>query len=215
MSFMKPATNTAESIAQEIRAAILRGELKSNEPLRQDKIAADLGVSKVPVREALVQLKTEGLVTLYPNRGAVVSALTAQEAAEIYTIRTLLEIAALEQAIPQLTPAALLQAENVLRVMDIENDSARWNELNWEFHARLYEAANMPRLLVILEPLHMNVARYLVFYLKDLGYQAASQAEHYAILQACRYQDIDLATGLLKIHLRTAADTLVTYLANE
>ncbi len=215
---MKPVLNTAENIAAELRAAILRGHLTSHTPLRQDKIAADFGVSKIPVREALVQLKAEGLVMLHPNRGAVVTALTATEAHEIYTIRVLLEGAALSYALPNLTPPMLLQAENVLRVMDMEQDSARWAELNWEFHASLYQAAAMPRLIALLEPLHMNVARYLVFYLNELGFQATSQQEHYALLAACREKKLEHAVEILTTHLQTASTTLVAYLnqlANE
>ncbi|MBI5931322.1 MAG: GntR family transcriptional regulator [Chloroflexi bacterium] len=207
--------NTAESIAAHLRLSILRGDLKSNEPLRQDKIAEELGVSKVPVREALVQLKAEGLVTLYTNRGAFISALTAAEASEIYTIRIALETVALEAAIPHLTAPILMQAENILRVMDVETDTARWNELNWDFHAQLYQAAQMPRLISILEPLHMNVARYLVLYLKNLGFQATSQQEHYAILQACRDGNVTQAVGLLRQHLLSASTTLATFLMSE
>lgn len=207
--------NTAEHVAEYLRMAILRGDIKSNEPLRQDKIAEELGISKIPIREALVQLKGEGLVTLQPNRGAFVSTLNAAEAAEIYTIRIALETVALESAIPHLTPALLVQAENTLRVMDVEADVARWTELNWQFHAQLYQAAQMPRLISILEPLHVNVARYLVLYLNDLGFQTTSQSEHYAILQTCRAGNVPEAVRLLRQHLQSASTTLTTFLMTE
>ena len=64
-------TSTPEQIAAALRAQIVKGELKSAQPLRQDELAARFGVSKIPLREALVQLKAEGLVQFYPNRGAV------------------------------------------------------------------------------------------------------------------------------------------------
>jgi DNA-binding GntR family transcriptional regulator len=204
--------NTAEAIAANIRAGILRGDLKSNEALRQDKIAVDLGVSKIPVREALVQLKAEGLVTLHTNRGAFVSALTAAEVAEIFSIRLSLESLALENAIPHLSQSQFIQAENILRLMDIEGDAANWAEQNWQFHAQLYAAANMPRVLSILEPLHLNVARYLVLYLKELGFQTRSQEEHYTILDACKARDVAEALRLLKQHLESASSSLVKFL---
>ncbi len=209
------AKNTAEYVAEYLRMAILRGEIKSNEPLRQDKIAEELGISKIPIREALVQLKVEGLVTLHPNRGAFVSSLNAAEAGEIYTIRIALETVALESAIPHHTPAQLMQAENTLRVMDVETDVARWTELNWQFHAQLYQAGQLPRLISILEPLHINVARYLVLYLNDLGFQTTSQSEHYAILQACRAGNRPQAVQLLRQHLQSASTTLATFLRSE
>ncbi len=209
------AKNTAENAADYLRMAILRGEIKSHEPLRQDKIAEELGISKIPIREALVQLKAEGLVTLHPNRGAFVSALSAAEAREIYTIRIALETVVLEAAIPALTPSMLMQAENTLRVMDVETDVARWTELNWQFHAQLYQAADMPRVISILEPLHVNVSRYLVLYLNNLGFQATSQSEHYAILEACRAGNATQALELLRVHLQSASTTLATFLMSE
>lgn len=209
------AKNTAEHVAEYLRMAILRGEIKSNEPLRQEKIAEELGISKIPIREALVQLKAEGLVILHPNRGAFVSTLNAAEASEIYTIRIALETVALESAIPHLTPAQLMQAENTLRVMDVETDAARWTELNWQFHAQLYQAAQLHRLISILEPLHVNVARYLVLYLNDLGFQTTSQNEHYAILQVCRAGNVPEAVQLLRQHLQSASTTLAAFLMSD
>ncbi|MEZ4730734.1 MAG: GntR family transcriptional regulator [Caldilineaceae bacterium] len=76
-----------ETIAAALRTDILQGSYKSNAPLRQDEIAARFGVSKIPVREALQQLKAEGLVTFFPNRGAVVSTLSSAEVDEIYAMR--------------------------------------------------------------------------------------------------------------------------------
>jgi DNA-binding GntR family transcriptional regulator len=203
---------TPDIIADALRAAILRGQFKDNEPLRQDKIAAGFGVSKVPVREALVQLSSEGLVTLHLNRGAFITGLSANEAREIYMIRAALEVIALEQSIPQMTPSSLVSAENVLRLMDIEANVGQWSALNWQFHIELYRAANLPHVLKILEPLHTSVARYLVLYLDSMGFQADSQREHYAILNACREQNTAAAVDLLKSHLNNASQTLVTFL---
>ena len=79
--------NTPDIIADFLRKAILNGRYEANQPLRQDHIAKELGVSKIPLREALVQLKTEGLVVFLPKRGAVVAGLSAAEAAEIFTMK--------------------------------------------------------------------------------------------------------------------------------
>src|SRR6187399_1679140 len=81
-------------VASVLREAIITGHLRANEPLPQDEIAAQLRVSHIPVREALRQLESEGLVTYQPNRGATVSALTSEEIREIYEIRVILETAA-------------------------------------------------------------------------------------------------------------------------
>jgi len=204
---------TPDQIAEYLRLAILRGQLKANEPIRQDKIAAELGISKVPLREALAHLETEGLVALHMNRGAFVTPLSAAEASELYVIRTALETITLEKAVPVLTATDLVQAENVLRLMDIETDPARWNELNWQFHLHLYQPAKLPQTLKILGPLHLRVARYLVLYLGSLGFQERSQQEHYAILHACQMRDSPQASHLLRQHLDNAAQMLAEALA--
>ena len=208
----KNKSNRAELIAEALRTDILQGKRKSERPLRQDEIAAEFGVSKIPVREALSQLKTEGLVTFAPNRGAVVSALTPHDVDEIYTIRIALETVALERAIPNLTIGDLNQAEAILELIDQENDITRWGELNWDFHTLLYAPANMPRLLNSVQTLHINVARYLVIHLAGLDYQSVSQQEHHAILNVVRHGDSDTAIALLRDHLQAASDKLVAFL---
>ncbi len=206
---------TTESIANVLRNDILQGIYKSNAPLRQDEIAARFGVSKIPVREALQQLKVEGLVTFFPNRGAVVSTLSSAEVDEIYAMRIALETLALQRSIPNLTIADLARAEALLTQLDQEPQVVRWGELNWEFHALLYRPANLPRLMSWMATLHTNVARYMLLYLAGMEYQAASQQEHRAILAACRQGEIDLACERLRQHLQTAADQLVTFLQKQ
>lgn len=205
-------SNTPELITRHLRQAILRGELKSRQPLRQDKLAADLGVSKIPVREALAQLKAEGLVTYKSNRGAFVTALAPTEAQEIYLMRVALEAIALEQALPKLTQRDLLMAHSALLALDAEPDPARWAELNWDFHAALYAPAAMPHLLATLQMLHVNVGRYLVLYLDRMAFQTQSQAEHYALLAACQTGDMAGAKAVLTAHLQAAANALIAYL---
>jgi DNA-binding GntR family transcriptional regulator len=206
------ANSTADLIAESLRTDILRGKLKSKQPLRQDEIATRFGVSKIPVREALFQLKAEGLVTFFPNRGAAVSELSPAEVDEIYIMRMALETVALRRAIPNLTIANLTQAEEILQAMDQERNAARWGEFNWEFHATLYYPANLPRLMEWVKILHANVARYLIIYLAGMDYQVVSQREHREILEACRHGDIEAAAAHLEQHLQCAADHLITFL---
>jgi DNA-binding GntR family transcriptional regulator len=203
-----------ETIAHSLRADILRSALESGQALKQDEIASRFGVSKIPVREALVQLEAEGLVVFYPNRGAFVSKLSAAEADEIYVMRIALETAILERAIPKLTVADLKHAEELLSAIDLEENIARWGELNWEFHATFYSAASLPRLMDMIKTLHTNIARYLVLYLAGMDYQNISQREHRALLEACRHGNIEQAKTILEDHLRSASAQLVKFLAN-
>ena len=211
--FQKKPGNTPEFIANTLRNAILQGQYKANQPLRQDMIAEELGVSKIPLREALVQLKAEGLVGFMPNRGAVVTELSAKEVDEIFTMRIALESKALERAIPNLHSTDFIRAKSVLEILEEEQDRGQWSELNWEFHATLYQASQMPRLLSTIQTLHNNVARYLIIYLDRLSAQNISQKEHLAIFNACRKRDIDAATKQLTTHLRKASKRLMAFLS--
>ncbi len=207
--------SSADAIARALRAEIWQGILKSGQPLRQDELAGRFGVSKIPLREALFQLKAEGLVAFYPNRGAVVAELSPDEVEEIYFMRIALEDAALRRAIPKLTVADLLRGEQILADLDQEQNIGRWSDLNWEFHATLYAPAKMPRLMEWIKTLHNNIGRYLITYLAGMDYQRASQAEHRQILEACRRGDIQAASGHLQTHLRLASEQLVAFLSQR
>ena len=198
-----------------VRQAILRGDIRSNEPLRQDKLANELGVSKVPVREALAQLKAEGLVTYKSNRGAFVTALSAAEAREIYLMRIALETIALQHAIPNMSKADVARARSALMVIDAEEDVSQWGELNWEFHAAIYRHAQMPYLLSMIEMLHVNVTRYVTLYLDQMAHQTRSQAEHYVLLSACANKDVPTAINTLQTHLTHASTALEAYLNSQ
>lgn len=198
---IQPTKNTAHVIADALRSAILQGRLKSGQSLKQDEIAAEFHVSKIPVREALVQLQAEGLVSLMPSRGAIVSRLSYEDVAEIYTIRIALEPVALRHAIPHMTNMDFLQMESTLEHIDHEEDMTKWAELNWEFHAALYTPANMPRLIHVIRTLHHNVTRFLHLNYLDKDYLAQSQEQHAELLRLSREGQTEQACDLLVYHL--------------
>jgi DNA-binding GntR family transcriptional regulator len=208
---IQQAKNTAALIADALRSAILQGKLRSGQALRQDEIAAEFNVSKIPVREALVQLQAEGLVDLIPGRGALVSHLSIDEIAEIYTIRRALEPLALERAIPNATRADFLKAEHILDEIDHVEDLMLWAELNWEFHAALYRPADMPLLEQTVQTLHNNAVRYLILNYLDRAYLEVSQNQHRELLALCRQQEIALACEKLRLHLLDPMEEIRRY----
>ena len=209
---IEPAQTTAERIADIIRAAILHGDLDDGESLRQDELAQQLNVSKIPVREALVQLQAEGLVVLTPNKGAAVATLTAVQMREIYTIRIALETLALRQALPHLQESDFITAESLLDQIDhLPPDRAvtDWAQLNWQFHAALYRPAHMSILLGLTATLHTNVVRYLLTKRRAHSQELTqSQAEHRQLLALCRAGDEAGACAALTDHLDQASRLL-------
>src|SRR5216684_8795125 len=119
---MKPATSSESAIprqsltsavAEKLRDQIIRGEIPEGAQLRQDAIAMQYHVSRIPVREALRQLDAEGLITIVPNRGAIVPALSPTDIEELFTIRALLEPEILKHSIPRLTEEDFTEADVV------------------------------------------------------------------------------------------------------
>ena len=199
-------------ITNALRESILSGELSGGVQLKQEELAAKFGVSMSALREGLKSLEAEGLVRFYPNRGAVVSELSAAEAQEIFEIRLFLELGALELAIPNLTEAELAEAEAILQKADAQTQSKSWSELNWQFHETLYWPANRPKLLAMIQNLHNNVERYMCVYLSTMQYQTKSQAEHRALLNACAQRDIKGAQNVLRSHMADASKNLIDFL---
>ena len=199
-------------ITNSLRESILSGELSGGVQLKQEELATKFNVSMSALREALKSLEAEGLVKFYPNRGAVVSELSAEEAQEIFDIRLYLELGAVELAIPNLTGEDLAAAEEILKKTDDESHSTLWGSLNWQFHEILYRAANRPKLLSLIQNLHNNVERYMRLYLSTLHHQEKSQKEHRLLLDACVQRDVKAAQKLLRKHMNDAKKNLGIYL---
>lgn len=200
-------------ISNILREEIISGELSGGVQLKQEELASKYGVSLSVLREALKSLEAEGLVVFYPNRGAIVSELSAEEAREIFDIRLFLELGALELSIPNLTDADITEAERILQQTDTEDSGRRLGELNWQFHETLYRASRRPKLLSLIQNMHNNVERYMRLYLSTMNYRAKSQEEHRRLLDACVQRDIKAAQELLRRHMAEASANLSGYLS--
>lgn len=200
--------STVERVEHRVRLGLLRGDYAPGAWLRQDDLAAELGVSKIPVREALQRLAASSLVTFEPNRGAMVRPLNAGDAEEIFALRLALEPQLLERAIGRHTIVDLATAE-----LALTNGGRTLTEANWQFHRALYDAAGWPRALTMVETLHAAVAPYVLLYTEGIGGAARSDAEHHELLESCRAADARSAARILRGHLRAAADALAGYLS--
>ncbi len=197
-----------EHIASVLREAILGGALPGGRSLGQDSLAARFGVSRIPVREALRCLEAEGLVTIRPHRGAVVTPLRAAEVVDISDIRIALESLALKLAMKGLTESRIEKAVQALERLDRAADDMS-GELNRDFHAALYAPCGRPRLLEMIVDIHRKFDRYMCFLVTDMSYGGRSQSEHRRLLEAWRSGDTEKAVAELERHVRTAGRKLV------
>jgi DNA-binding GntR family transcriptional regulator len=196
-----------------LRTAILTGRIAGGTPLRQEDLAAAFGVSRMPIREALRQLEAQALLDFVPHKGAVVTEISAADAADTYAIRMALEPAALALSIPRLTAADLARAEQLIADMDAEADAGQLGELNRRFHMTLYGAAGHPKLLALAESQLAAFDRYLRFQLTAKGRSHLSQDDHRAMLAAARAGDSERAVAVLRGHLTVAAETIAAFFA--
>jgi len=143
----------ALAAADELRRRILSGEFPEGFQLKQDALAEDFGMSRIPIREALVQLESEGFVRILPHRGAQVSELSQTEIRELFELRALLEPRLLRLSAPRLTEqdyAALDRINAEYRAEIQAMNPGRWGELNTKLHLHLMSRAEQPRTLAIV-----------------------------------------------------------------
>lgn len=206
------APAASEVILRFIRNAISDGSLEEGEPIRQDDVARLFNVSKIPVREALKRLESEGLVTFHRNRGAVVTALTEPEIAQIFEMRAVLEAHALRISVPHMSEATFERAAALCRAFETEEDVGKWAALNWQFHSALYEDAGRPFILNSIRALNERLERFLRVQLTLSNGKPAAADEHRQILEACRQGNADLASRLIHAHIMKACSSLEHHL---
>jgi DNA-binding GntR family transcriptional regulator len=207
-----------DAVLQLLKAAIVDGRLPPGEKLDQNDIAAQLGVSRMPVREALKQLESEGFVTVYPYRGVEVSRLEPSEIVEMFGIRIALETLAVGRAVAGLKPSHLARMRKILGTMDNlvagPSEGDGWMGLNHEFHSIVNEASGWPRLVENIDQFRGNVERYVRCYLAFRG-REQSQGEHWELLAACEKRDPAAAQDVIRRHLDNTAGALVAALAHS
>ena len=201
-----------------LRERILRGDFPEGEPLRQDALADELGVSRIPVREALRQLEAEGLVTFSPHRGAVVSSLSLDEIDELFELRAEIECDLLRRAIPVATQEDFDRAREVLdEFLDAlrAGESTRWGPLNWHFHAALYAPARRKFTMNVLQKLHQHSDRYFRMQVLLARGGAKADDEHRAIAAAVCARDTETAIHLMREHILGAGHSVRALLQEQ
>jgi len=204
--------------ADAIRERILRGHYPEGQPLRQDAIGAELGVSRIPVREALRQLEVEGLVTFNPHRGAVVSTLSLKQIRELFELRADIEGDLIVRAVPHMSDEDDARAEEILDAYEVALQAGQvgvWGALNWQFHSTLYAPADRGLTMSIVDKLHQHSDRYLRMQLALTHGENRARHEHRAILAAAKKRDGAKAARLLRDHILGAGRVLVSFLEKE
>lgn len=209
------AQTTSSAVTQLLRQSLDRGRWASGAPLRQEEIAAELGVSRVPVREALFQLQAEGLVQMVPNKGMFVRQPSEADLREWFRLRQLIEADLLAAAVPLHTPATINRVETVQAALDKARDVADWIAGDREFHEALYAPAQRPEAMAIVRRLRFLVDRFYFAKMKPTSRAQGWHEEHHALIRALRRRDAKAACRVLQAHLEQTERSALAALAKS
>jgi DNA-binding GntR family transcriptional regulator len=197
----------SERIAEEIRNAVLSGEMRPGVRIRQELLAAQFGASRIPVREALKQLENEGLVVLAPNRGAWIADVNSEESTEVYKIREVVEPLAIFESVPNLTDADIDSLDATVRELERVATLEDYIRLDREFHLRTYARARMPQLLAMVERFWNSTQHFRRQFVKQTFAESGvglpfSDPQHLLLMDAIRGRDAEAAQVIVRMHIR-------------
>ena len=210
-SALPQGQTTTDLIADALREAIIKGRFSEGEELTQEMIAAQFGVSRIPLREAMRRLEAEGLITFFANRGAFIAPLSADDIKEIYELRILIEGDLMERAARVITANELRKAEAIHLALESEDNPAEQEALNRAFHSALYAPAKRPKQQAVVANLRNLVERYQNLNSSLLASTRAFQQDHKKILIACRRHSASKARAQLVKHLEHAMNIALKY----
>lgn len=197
-----PELPLRERVFQEVKERIISGQLPAGARLHERNLSEELGVSRVPLREAILTLSSQGLVDVRPRSGAFVAQLTAKDVAELFDVREALEPLAASLAAVNRTPEQLEQLELTVRRQHralIANDHKSGSLMNAEFHLEMLRASGSDLLNTIVAPLQSQIQR--LFRRTIVNISEALYHDHQKMLEAIRGQDAQTAAELARQHV--------------
>ena len=212
---LSQSASTSDIICDALRDAIIRGDIAEGQTLRQESIAQMFSVSRIPVREALKRLESQGLVTSVRHKGVVVASMSPTEIAEIFEFRALIEAKTIELSVPAMSDADLDRAAGYCEKFSVETNPRKWGDLNRLFHMSLYESSERPYYLEIISSSNDRVERYVRAQLELTEGMSRARSEHQAILDACAKRDAKQAARLTGEHIERAGAALIKFLQSH
>lgn len=200
----------AGEVADRVRDAVFRGVYPPGASLRETELAADLDVSRGPVREALLRLEGEGLVRTAWHRGATVTTLTSRDVVELHSLRGALENLAVQLVVRDAADAELDTVETAARRMERVTDVHEMVACDIAFHDALYAATGHTRLVEAWRSLRNQVRLFLLLRVGTSadGYLQSLPAEHRELVSVLRRRDLAAALELFDEHRRRAFDVI-------
>ncbi len=208
------ARTLADQVANQLRHAILTGQLKPGQHIVEREIAEAMHLSRGPVRDALMLLENEGLVIRYAHRGTFVAWLTLRDADEIYSLREALETLALKYALAYATDEQVAELDQIVNRMAsrMEQDYTQYEatSLDLEFHEALCRVSGHSRVLAAWTALRVQVRLLILTHriLQPLDFREKGVQWHRDLVDALRERNAELAYGVLRRHLAASFESV-------
>lgn len=210
--------NMAGTIYRQIKQRLMIGALLPGQTLTLRSLSESLGVSQTPVREALLQLVSERALTMTPGKSVQVPVLSRQELQELRAVRLNLEVMATEAATPRITKAEIKKLVTHHKEMmrdKLKEDMAGTLAKNYEFHFALYQAANMPHLLAIIEGLWTQTGPSLTYLYRKPFVHLGNDHPHIQLIEALQNHDVQAAVAAIKLDVAGYGAALMERLPNR
>jgi DNA-binding GntR family transcriptional regulator len=216
MTMLSAAADSSQSAEQEAYAYVHRGlrhgRWRAGDRLIAEDIAAELGMSRMPVREAFRRLAADGLVLLRPNRGCVVAGLTLEEIYETFEIRSVLEGLAVRLAMPRIDLAVIGELRALLDGMERAGASGGdWVGRHQAFHAYVCELSGRPKLVRQIAGLHVVLEPYMRIWFDLVEKPLSAREEHESLIEALASGDARRAEAAMQEHILGTAPLLADY----
>jgi DNA-binding GntR family transcriptional regulator len=214
LSASEEATGQTRDLAHVIRQQIFTGELRPGELLSQKAIAARLGVSRIPVREALRVLDGEGLVVNEPGVGTRVRLFDIEGLRELYEVRQNLEGTLARHVVEHVTEKDVVELERLVERMDETHDVDVWSDVNWRFHAVVHGISHRPTTVRILQHLFAQAEPYSRMFLRTGHHLELAQSQHHTMIGLIRGGDVESLATEMSNHIFGALDPLLPVVAD-
>ena len=200
-------------ICRVIREAIIKGDFQPGERLIQDELAKSLGVSRMPIREAIKQLEAEGYVTLEPHKGAIVREFSVKEIEEIYFLRSKFEPLVVKESLKFINTNIIQQLENLIEEMNQTKEVSKFIELNIVFHNLLIKDCPWEKLNSFIKNLWTGFPQQTPHLLPDQI--EVSKQEHKAMIEAIKVGNDQLVCEIMERHIIRAGNQVLENIKNK
>jgi DNA-binding GntR family transcriptional regulator len=206
-------TTAQQEAYRYLRDRILNAELAAEALINPTEVAERLGISRMPVREALRQLDAEGLVSMRPNRRAVVTRLSADEVEDLFEMRAELEALAVRSAVLRLTDEIRAELTMLMQRMDrVRHDCREWLARHDEFHQYMCQLSGRKYLSQGIWRIRHTVRPYILTFVKEFDAYEMQGFEHATLLEAVLSGDADFAADTMRHHVREPINRLKAFL---